>query len=414
MIKNKPFYGWFTLTGAVLVTFLIGGVFVNTFGVFLPVFCDKFGWSRAEVSMALSLGMLAFGLPSIVFSTMVSKYGPRFTMLAGNLLAAVGVASLFFVKEIWQLYMAYIFTGATAGFGGYIACTTLANNWFVKKRALAMGVITAATGVGGLFFPPVTTALINAVGWQETWLILAGIVAVTAVLAGGIMVRNRPEDMGQLPDGDTVPATYTLPEQELKPVTAAKWSLTSILKMRTTYLIMGFIIANAFVMGTVNAHQIAYFKDVGFNEMTAAATMSVLSILSLTGSLGFGALALKINMRYLVMSALASQLIGIIILLTTKNLTMMFVYSGFMGLGVGALFAAMPSFLGAYYPRAQFANVTGLIMTFYVSAQAVAAWLMGAIHDATGKYVLAFLILGIFCLVGGICTYFVRQPKNIQ
>jgi MFS family permease len=413
MIKKRPFYGWLALTGAVLVTFLVGGVFINTFGVFLPIFCDKFGWSRAEVSTALSLGILAFGLPSMFFSGIVSKYGPRASMLAGNLLAALGVAAMFFVKELWQLYGLYIFIGFTSGFGGYIACTTVANNWFIKKRALAMGIITAATGIGGLVFPPVTTVLTKDIGWQNTWLVLAVIVAITSLVAGLILVRNRPEDVGQFPDNDAAPVKYEIPEPNVKTATAAPWHLIQILKMPTTYLILGFIIANAFAMGTVNAHQIAYFKDIGFNDMTAATTMSVLSILSLTGSLLFGTLALKINMRYLAMSALISQVIGVIILLTSKNLTMMFVYSGFMGLGVGALFAAMPSFLGAYYPRERFAQVTGLIMTFYVSAQAVAASLMGVIHDATGKYVLAFMILGILCLGGAVCAYFARPPKTI-
>ncbi|MFA5308901.1 MAG: MFS transporter [Dehalococcoidales bacterium] len=413
MKKSKPFYGWFALTGVVLVTLLVGGAFINAFGVFLPVFSDEFGWSRADISLALSLGILAFGLPSMLFSTMVNKYGARFTIVVGNLLAAFGVAALFFVKDIWLLYLLYIFIGITAGFGGYIACTTVANNWFVKKRSLAMSLVSSATGIGGLVFPPVVTALIKGITWQGTWLVLGGVVALTAIFAGGLLVRNRPEDMGQEPDGIKTSPDLTPEQLSAKSQPVAAWSMSRILKMPVTWLILGFVVANAFSMGAVNAHQIAYFKDIGFDAMTAAGTMSVMSVFSLTGSLAFGALALKINMRYLASAGLVSQFIGLILLLSTKNLTLLFVYAGFMGLGVGALFAAMPSFLGAYYPREHYAQVTGVVLPFHVVAQAVSSWAVGSIYDATGKYTIAFLILGICVMGGSVCAYFAKQPKNI-
>jgi MFS family permease len=357
--------------------------------------------------------MIAFGLPSMFYSAMVNRFGARFTIFLGNLLAGFGVASLYFVNEIWQLYLIYIFIGAAAGFGGYIACTTIANNWFVKKRSLAMSIITAATGVGGLVFPPICTALINGIGWRGTWLVLAVVVALAAIIAGWLLVRNKPEDLGQEPDGEASPV-FAPDRPALNTGGTKIWSLKYIITMPITLLILGFVIANAFAMGTVNAHQIAYMKDIGYNAMTAATTMSVMSVFSLIGSLGFGSLALKISMRYLASAGLLCEVIGFVMLLTTKNLTLLFVYTGFMGLGTGALFAAMPSFLGAYYPRERYAQVTGLVLPFHVVAQAVISWVVGEIHDATGKYTLAFLILAIFALAGSVCAYFARPPQHIQ
>jgi MFS family permease len=421
MLKNSPreitkspvFYGWFTLSGAVLVTLIVGGSFINAFGVFLPVLSDQFGWSRAEISMALSLGIAAFGLPSMFFSMAVNKFGAKFTIIVGNLLTAAGLGSLYFVNNLWQLYLVYIFIGATAGFGGYISCTTLANNWFIGKRSLAMSVITAAAGGGGLFFPPLITTLIKAFGWRASWLILAALVTVFTIIAG-LLIRNRPEDKGQLPEGYS---SLSVSGRE-EPVTAknnsAAWKLADIFKIRSTYLILGFIIANAFVMGTMNAHQIAYIQDIGFSPMTAATTMSVFSILGLIGSLSFGTLALKINMRYLAGAGLICEFIGIIILLSTKNISLLYVYSCFVGLGTGALFAAMPSFISAYYPREHYARVTGLVLPFHVVAQAVIAWVVGKMFDVTGSYMLAFSIIGICVLGGSICAFLVRQPKTIH
>ena len=414
MKTAKPFYGWYALSGAMLVTFFVGGAYINSFGVFLPVICDKLGWSRAEVSLALSLVVMAFGLPSLLFSFLINRYGARFVTILGNLLAAAGMALLFFVQEIWHLYLLYIFIGAAAGLGGYIASTTIANNWFVKKRSLAMSMVTASAGIGGLAYPPLVTALIKAIGWRGSWLVLAGIVIVPVLIAGIFLIRNKPEDMGQVPDGIASDIDLDIEKPILNSSAApAAWRIMDVLKQPTTFLILGFVIANALATGTMNAHQIAYLQDIGFTPMTAATTMSVMAVFSLIGSLGFGTLALKINIRYLASASLLSELIAIIILLTTRNETLLYGYAAFMGIGTGALFAAMPTFVGAYFPRERFAQVSGLVLPFHVVAMAVAASAVGAIHDITGKYTLAFFILAACVVVGMVCALFARPPKQI-
>jgi MFS family permease len=411
--KSPVFYGWFTLSGGVLITLIVGGAFINTFGVFLPVFNEEFGWNRADISMALSLGIAAFGLPSMLFSVAVSKFGARLTIIVGNLLAAVGLVMLYFISALWQLYLVYIFLGMAAGFGGYISCMTLANDWFIGKRALAMSVITAAAGAGGLFFPPLATVLIKSLGWRESFLVLAVMVTIATIISG-LIIRNRPEDKGQLPEGyNTLPPSG---QEQLMTTgkNGAAWKLSDMFKSPAIYLILGFIITNSFVMGTMNTHQIAYAQDIGFSAMTAAATMSVFSILGLIGSLSFGTLALKINMRYLATTGMVLELIGIIILLSSQNLVALYIYAALIGLGTGAIFAAMPSFLGAYYPREHYARVTGLILPFHVIAQSIIAWAVGEMFDVTGSYRLAFYILGGGVIVGAVCAFFARPPKTVR
>jgi sugar phosphate permease len=407
--KTRPFYGWFALSGAILITLFVGGAFVNAFGVFLPIFNEQFGWSRGDISMALALGIIAFGVPSPIFSIAVNKFGARLMIIIGNLLTAAGLASLYFFSSLWQLYLTYIFIGATAGLGGYIATTSVANNWFIKKRTFALSMVSAASGVGGLFYPPMTTAFINIISWREVYLILGAIVAVTAIISGWL-VRNRPEDIGQQPDGDA--PLPSIKVHESSALNNTGWRLTGIFKVPVTYLILGFIIANSFCSSTINAHQIAYIQDIGYSQMTAAATMSVYAIFGLVGSIFFGTLSFKINLRYLTSVGLLSELIGIIILLSTRNLTWQYVYSAFIGLGFGAVFAAMPSFLSAYFPREHFAQIAGIILPFHFLATAVIAWVVGKIFDATGHYTMAFIIIGAVVFAGIFCAFYARKPKT--
>jgi cyanate permease len=408
--KREAFHGWFVLAGAMLISFIVGGAFVNTFGVLLPVISHEFGWSRATVSMALSLGMVAFGVPSPLYGFLNSRLGPRFSIILGNLLAALGIAAIYLVQEIWHIYLLYIFIGIVSGLGGYIATSTVVNNWFVKKRSLVMGILTASVGVGGLVYPPVVTALIRAIGWRESWLVLAGMVVISALVAGVVLIRNRPEDMGQVPDGiSDEPAVERVESALRKP---AAWKMTQLLKGPTIWLILAFVVANALTMGTMMTHLIAYLEDIGFNPMTAATTMSLMSIFSLIGSLAFGTLALRINIRYLASAGFLCQVVSIIILLTTRNLGLIFVYAILLGISSGALFTAMPTFVGNYYPREHYTQVTSMILPFHVGAQAVAAAAVGAVYDITGEYILAFYILSAFALIGLVCAFSARPPKR--
>ena len=412
---GRIFYGWFALAGCMIVICVASGAFVYSYGVFLPVVCEEFGWSRALMGTALAVGVLVFGLPSPLFGIMVARFGPRFNIVLGNMLCALGLAAVFLIQDVWHVYIIYCFIGVTAGLGGYIAGATVINNWFIKKRSLALGMFVACSGLGGVVFPPLTTALVSSLDWRISWLVLGGILFIGAGLIGGLLlIRDRPEDMGQLPDGisdksfvETGAAEYPSEAGGVQ----EGWQIKQVLRMPTAWLIGIFGAANTFALGTMNTHQIAYIQDSGFNPMTAAMTLSVLSISSIIGSIGFGALALRLNIRYLASASFAIKLIALGILLTTKELPLIYVYAVLLGIGNGALVAAMPTFVGAYYSRDQYARVLGVIFPFQIIGNATGGAIAGAIYDATETYVPAFAVVAALSLIGLICAFLARQPK---
>jgi MFS family permease len=409
------FYGWFVLVGIMLSIFTVVGSFFNSFGVFMPVICADFGWSRSVVSLGMSLGLVCFGLPGPLWGFLSTKFGPRVNIIVGNLLAAAGLAGMSLVQEVWHIYLCYIITGLGAGLGGYVPATTVLTTWFNRKRPLVMGMFMACAGLGGFVFPPLTTFLISSVGWRTSWLVLAGLVAVGASLIGGVfLVRNKPEDIGEVPDG-----VAAEPPQEAETAEHAaglnasqlKLRVGQIVRMPTSWLIVGFTVAYALITGTVTTHQVAYVQDLGFSAMTAAMTMSILSAMSLTGSLVFGALAMRFKIRYLLSAFFGIQLMALIILLTVDNLPFICVYAVLLGAGNGAALTALPTIVGAYYGQANYAKVIGIFIAFQTLANAGAATLAGAVHDATGTYIPAFIVITVFSFIGLICAYMARKPK---
>jgi len=412
---RQAFYGWFALAGASLQQIVGAGAFLCSYGVFLPTMCDELGWSRTAVASGFSIGLLCFGLPGPIIGASVARFGPRINIVLGNLLVAVGLAGMFLAQEVWHVYLCYGLAGLGGGFAQFIAGTAIANNWFAKRRSLAMGIATASVKIGGLAFPPLTAALIAAFGWRISWLVLAGMVLIGASLIGGvILVRNRPEDMGQLPDGmsvspagETVTRDYPLKTEE-RP---AWWPTGQALRSPTIWLIAAFTSANFFVFTTMLGHQVAYLEDTGFSTMTAATTVSVASAIGIIGSMGFGVLALRYNIRYLASARFAIQIIAFVILLTTRNLALIYIYAVLYGIGTGAITTALTTFIGTYYKRTQYAQILGVVMFCYMIFEALGPSVAGAIHDATATYTPAFIIVTAFLLVGLICAFLARQPK---
>ena len=415
--KGGIFYGWFALAGVTLVILAVGGAFVHSYGVLLPVITAEFGWSRAVVAGALSAGILAFGIPSPLYGIIVSKLEPRVTLIFGNLLAGLGIAGVYFVQEIWHLYVLYILIGIGGGFGGYISCTTIINNWFVKKRPLVLGLFQGCAGMGGFIFPPLTTSLIAAIDWRLTWLILAGITILFGVIIGSVfLVRNKPEDMGLMPDGATADAGAEIDavRSEEEEQQSNGWSIKQVLKTPTAWLIGGFSAANTFTMGTMLTHQIAYLQDIKFSAMTAATTMSFMAVFTVIGSLLFGTLGMRFRIRNLACIFFTIQLMGLIILLTSRELGLIYVFAAFQGMSNGALTAAMPTFVGAYYPRQRYSQVIGVVLPFQICSNAIATTVAGAIFDATSTYTPAFITAAVFCVAGLIFVFMARQPKQIE
>jgi MFS family permease len=415
---GRAFYGWTALTGASLAAFFNAGIFLFSYGVFLPVMCTEFGWSRAVVAAGLSLGVLTSGLPSPLIGASVTKFGPRINMVLGNLLLALGLAGMSLAQEVWHVYLFYGLAGIGSGFGGYIPSSTVPNNWFIKKRSLAIGISLAAVGVGGFAFPPIVTALLSSFGWRISWLVLAGMVFVGACLIGGlILVRNRPEDMGQVPDGISIEPAMEAGTTDYLSGTGqepTEWPTKLALRQPTTWLIAVFTSSYMFSSGTMTGHQVAYLQDLSFSPMVAATTLSLVSGLSIIGNLGFGALALRFNIRYLATASFAIRLISLGILMTTENLALIYVYAILFGVCNGALALATPTFLGNYYGRAHFAQILGVLFALSVSCLAAGPIVAGAIFDNSGTYMPAFVLITALSLVGLICAFMARQPKLPQ
>ena len=371
--------------------------------------CDSLGWSRTVISLGITVGYACGGVSSPLVGICVARFGPKINILLGSVVLALCLAGMSQVSQIWQVLVLWGLAGVAMTFVSLIATTAVASNWFIKKRSLAMGIISGSIGVSGFIIPILATSFIASFGWRMAWFGLAG-VAVLAVISG-FFVRNRPEDMGQVPDGRSGE-----PDQEKgkdlgeNPKTKL-WTVKKALQQRSTWLIVIFMTTNFIAWAVMMAHQVAYVQGLGSTPMIAALTMSVVPGASLIGGVGFGFLALKFGTKRLAITSFAIYTLALAILVIFKSLPFVYVYAFLFGMSGGAALGVMPTLLADYYGRAIFPKIMGLISLFVFPFRALAPTIAGAIYDATGTYTLAFIILTVLSFIGLICTLLVRPPK---
>jgi len=136
-----------------------------SFSYFLPFLVEDFGWNRGVTSLAATINMIALGLSGPLAGFSIMKYGPRRSILLGNVLGSAGFFLLYFHSRLWELFLGYgLLIVMGAGLGGLLASTTVINNWFVKKRSLALSIFLGSGGAGGMVIGP---ALGNTYGNPE-------------------------------------------------------------------------------------------------------------------------------------------------------------------------------------------------------------------------------------------------------
>lgn len=398
-----------------LVYFGMCGHVFYAYGVFLPTMCEEFGWSRTALSGPYTMFMVLDGLLGPIVGITVSKYGARKNIIIGNVIAALGLLGMSFTNEVWQVYLLFgAFIGGGMAFGTFIATTTVVNNWFIRRRALAMSLLISAGGIGGLALPPLISWLISSIGWRWSWAFLAGMHLVLVVVIGGWLVKNNPEEMGQVPDGD---AAKEAQEEGTSRTglrvyqTPVDWKVRDALRTPALWLAMFFQIACSFTLGILTLHQVAYLQDLGFSHMMASTALGLLVGMSIVGRLLCGTLGTRIEGRHLAAVCLVWMAAGIIVLMNVKALPLIYLYAVLAGIGYGGVIVIGPAMFGAYFGRTYYAQIMGWTAPVGILFGAGGPLLAGFIHDTTGSYIPVLWVAIALLGAGLVAALLARPPK---
>ncbi|MFB9412882.1 MFS transporter [Dactylosporangium matsuzakiense] len=385
------------LVAAVAFVALVGAAgFRATPGVLIHPLHDEFGWSLGTISLAVSINLLLFGLTAPFAAALMERFGIRRVVAYALLLVSAGSGLTVFMKHSWELIALWgVLVGLGTGSMALAFVATITGRWFVKRRGLITGVLTAGGAAGQLVFLPLLALLTDAHGWRTAALTVAG-AALAVVPLVLWRLRDHPYDLGVTAygsDGDVTPP----PPATTGAARRALGALRTAARVPAFWLLAGgFAICGATTNGLIGTHFIPAAHDHGMAEPTAASLLALIGLFDIAGTIASGWLTDRMDSRALLGWYYALRGLSLLVLPALFAATVrpsMLVFILFYGLDwvatVPPTVALCREYFGASGPV-----VFGWVFASHQFGAAIAATATGLLRDRLGNYDLAWYIAG--------------------
>ncbi|MBW1788948.1 MAG: MFS transporter, partial [Deltaproteobacteria bacterium] len=378
-MHQRIYYGWWIVVICMVALSMTAGMGFYSIGVFFNPLMEEFGWNRTQISAIVSVYWGFIALTGPLVGRFMDAHGPSRTMLLGLIGSSLFLCLLSFARSLLYFYIIYALLAASHTALSSIPYGYLISRWFHKKRGTAMGITTSGIGLGGLVIAPVSAALIRSFGWRTAYVALGlGVLAIMLPLLA--FIKESPESMGLGPDGqaeDDAPA---------KPLPDAGWTAREAMRTPVFWLAsLGFFLIYGTVFGTLS-HQVPFIRDMGISPTRAAAIFGFTAAMGVAGKLVFGYLMDKFPPRAVISSCFLMQALGVLILVYTKDLFLLWVFVLVFGFSMGGTATLRPLIVTWLFGLGSYGAVFGATQIFQSMGSSLFPLVAGMIFDATGSY----------------------------
>lgn len=404
------FYGWWIVFASASIVFLSAGTFFYGFSLLVGPLTDEFGWSRASIAIGFSLRTEVGGIAAPAVGFLVDRVGVRRITLVGVFIVALGFIMMSRVDSLVTFYAAVLVIAiGMSGTGGPNAATAI-SQWFRRYRGRALGLMTLGGGTGGIT-AILFAQLISGFGWRDA-LVIVAVTQLIVCVPLALSIRNRPSDLGLEPDGATEPPPS--PETSAGDVTTAGPEITAGQALRSPLfwkVAMVFAMSN-FATTTIIVHQVPFLEEqVGMSDDAAAASITVMTALSIIGRLGFGGAADRYSSTLVMAFALAATSAGLVLLATVHEPWQVVYALPVFAIGFGAAIPLRAVVQAEYFGLRAFGAIQGLILTITTLFAFAGPVFAGVFYDETGSYRLAFVLLACGPAIGVPLVLSLGRPR---
>jgi MFS family permease len=364
-------------------------------GVIITPLEAEFGWSRTDISFAISLSILTFGLGGPLGGTLIDRFGPRRVMLVGDLLIVAGLVGMIFVRDLWQMSLLWgLPIGVGTGAVGGVLGAAVAHRWFRTHRGVIIGAFGAATSAGQLIFVPAMAELTVTAGWR--WAIGIVLIACAVMLVPvALFMRDRPQERGTAPFGQAavISAAEQAEDRRSTPLREA-------MRTRDFWLLASsFFVCGYTSNGLVGTHLIPHAVEHGFTAVTAASAVALLGSMNIVGTLASGWLTDRWDNRKLLAAYYGFRALSLFALPLIYDVKWLLLFAFVYGLDWIATVPPTANLVASIYGRASLGTIYGWIFFSHMLGAAIAAFAGGFFRDLLGDYHLMFVSAGILGFV---------------
>jgi len=406
-------YGWI-VAGVTFLTMLITAGTVGAPGVLIVPLQKEFGWETAEISTALGIRFLLFGLVAPFAAALMNRYGPRRISVAALTLITTGLLLSLMMKSVWQLILLWgVVVGIGTGLTAIVLGVTIATRWFSKRRGLITGLLTASSATGQLVFLPLLATITERLGWRPALALMCGALLV-AMLLIALLMRDRPSDIGLAPYGEGGPQ----PSPSVAVSSAAALSPLGALRdaSRTGvfWILFGtFFICGASTNGLIQTHFVPLCSDFGLPAVGAAGVLAAMGIFDIIGTIGSGWLSDRYDNRWLLFWYYGLRGLSLVYLpFTDFTFYGLSLFAVFYGLDWIATVPPTVKLTAQRFGRERANLVFGWIFTGHQIGAATAAFGAGLSRTVLASYLPAFFIAGALCIIAAMLVLVIGAPQK--
>ena len=425
------FYGWWLVGLSSIMLTLMSLTVFQGLGTMLVALERQFLWSRTALSGAFSLARVEGAVLGPIEGVLIDRIGTRRMVMIGYTIMGVGFIWLSQIESLGnmrlvakvspfdsldesliQFYLAYIFITLGSGLGGWLALIALVNNWFSRRRSFAMATAMSGIHLGGLLVTPFALA-IDTFGFDSTALGI-GIVLLAIVGPAAKAIRNHPEDMGLLPDGDTqlpqvedTTAASAMPREDDEP----EFTVMQALKTPAFWMLTIAQVASSVAIVTLALHLVPKLTDTGMSLTAAASVHTTYTLIALPAQFISGYYADRLPKTLMIAFFMFVQGVGILIIALYDSAVMAYVFALLYGIGFGGRSPLTTAIRGEYFGRKAFATIMGVSQFPMNIAMIFAPLFAGYMFDTTGTYIVPFTTFAALTVAGGVLMLFVRKPE---
>jgi MFS family permease len=408
---SRLFYGWRMIAIGSALRILGGGLYYYGFSVFFLPLSQDLGLNRAATSLVFSLARAQGAFESPVAGYFLDRYGPRPLIMSAIMLTSIGHMLLSGVHSYVALVIVYMGLVSLSFHAGFMdAPMVIANTWFIRKRTMAMAVVSASVGLGGFLLTPLLAYAIYTWGWRRA-AFGAGVAFLVVGLPLALFVRRSPESMGLRPDGDPplasgVSTAHPIDRQEVNFTlrdamrTTAFWLLTIATGLRIVAL------------SAINVHYVPMMVWKGMTEQRAAFLLGAQAFMGLPSHMLFGWLADRVNKSWLMAACMLVAAVGLIFLIYAEEEWQIWIFLPLFTV-VESTFPVNWSTVGEFFGRKNFAKIRGAMSFVQTWGAVIGPVLAGATYDRTHSYGhLLWGLVGVLLLTGCLYAMVARPPAE--
>ena len=391
---RKIHYGWLIVAAAILITGVAGGMAINCFSLFIVPVCDDLGFTRGEMGMCQTINAMGFLVAAFLSGWLFKKISLKYIMRTAAVLITVVYFLYSRATQIWMFYACASVASLCAALLTWVPFSVILTNWFVKRRALAIGIAFMGSGVGGMIASAVGGPLLEAVGWRMTFVWFAVALGVVLIPLMFLVVRISPSDCGMKPYGEE--ETFTSNTQEDDGIL-----LKDAMKTPKFYLIAACLFAFGLASNGFTGTFVPHMQDSGYDPVTATSLYSVYMLVLAVGKVLMGAIFDKIgtNKTTLLGITMMSLTIGGLILCRFPwAVAVMLVCSG-----VGNCYTTVgiPVMARTVYGKKDYAAFTGMLNTACNVGSTLVPFGLGIVNDLAGAYTPGYCAILFLMVVTG-------------